>query len=191
MVKTPLYGGLDSTSGWGIRACGRLHGFGLWHKGTLSTRKDSFRQTWMLWVDFIKRKGWTFFKYREGGFFDVGKVLDFSRVHIYIYIYLINYYCIWCIYFHVYVFVFVCIILSYLHFGTSRIPLRFFPHRDVVSPQFCVQTELIIRLPQKSQPAFLRSNSMGPLPCWISEHPSNLHQNLLSIPVALERCWLD
>lgn len=86
MVKTPLYGGLDSTSGWGIRACGRLHGFGLWHKGTLSTRKDSFRQTWMLWVDFIKRKGWTFFKYREGGFFDVGKVLDFSRVHIYIYI---------------------------------------------------------------------------------------------------------
>lgn len=137
MVKTPLYGGLDSTSGWGIRACGRLHGFGLWHKGTLSTRKDSFRRTWMLWVDFRKRKGWTFFKYREGGFLMLGRCWTFPG-YIYIYIYLINYYCIrWCIYFHVHVFVFVCIILSYLHFGTSRIPLRFFPigmwfHRSFV-----------------------------------------------------------
>ena len=87
MVKTPLYGGLDSTSGWGIRACGRLHGFGLWHKGTLSTRKDSFRRTWMLWVDFRKRKGWTFFKYREGGFLMLGRCWTFPG-YIYIYIYM-------------------------------------------------------------------------------------------------------
>lgn len=88
--------------------------------------------------------GWILEKERGELFSNTGKVVFWCWEGVglfqgtYIYIYLINYYCIrWCIYFHVHVFVFVCIILSYLHFGTSRIPLRFFPigmwfHRSFV-----------------------------------------------------------
>lgn len=38
---------------------------------------------------FYKKKGVNFFQIQGRWFFDVGKVLDFSRVHIYIYILLI------------------------------------------------------------------------------------------------------
>ena len=76
-------------------------------------------------------------------FFSVGWCWIFSwYTHIYINIYIV------CIQKFMSVYISICIIRSYLHFGSWRIPLRFFfsgtfsPIGDEVSPRWCFMSSL-------------------------------------------------